>query len=124
MSSFGTRSTERLLTCDPKIQRVLYEAIKHYDFSVVWGHRGQKAQDKAFALGHSKLKWPNSNHNGMPSRAVDVVPYPDGFKNDDTEFYVMATYILAAAAQEGVKLKWGGHWKSFRDLAHFELDRE
>ena len=48
MPEFGTKSRERLETCDPKIQLVLEEAIKHYDFSVLEGHRTEEKQQEYF----------------------------------------------------------------------------
>ena len=121
MPSFGTNSKRHRDTCHPDLQRVLNEAIKHYDFSVIWGHRGQAEQDRAYSEGNSQLRWPKSKHNKYPSHAFDVIPYPNGFKNPDEEFYVLATYILSAASKCGVCVRWGGHWTSLKDLAHFEL---
>jgi len=124
MSSFGTKSQHCRDTCHPHLREVLDEAIKHYDFSVIWGHRGRVDQDRAYNEGNSKLPWPGSKHNQIPSRAFDVIPYPDGFSASDQEFYLLATHILRAAAELGVRLNWGGHWKNFKDLAHFELSPE
>lgn len=123
MASFGKASTRRLLTCSLELQEVLNEAIKHFDFSIIWGHRGKFHQNKAFADGYSTLQWPNSWHNSLPSDAVDIVPYPGGFKNNDKTFYKMATYVLSAASKCGVPLFWGGHWRSLKDLAHFQTIR-
>ena len=39
MPSFGARSQTNLDTCDPELIRLLNEAIKHVDFSVIEGHR-------------------------------------------------------------------------------------
>ena len=121
MPSFGPRSQKNLNTCEEEIQDVLNEAIKHYDFSVIDGHRDMETQNRYFNEGVSTLRWPNSRHNTYPSRAVDVIPYPGGFENDDEEFYKMATHILSAASKLGVRLRWGGHWKNFKDMPHFEL---
>ena len=121
MPSFSKRSLKARSTCHPKLQEVLDEAIKHYDFSVIWGHRGRTDQDRAYEAGHSKLQWPASKHNSLPSKAFDIVPYPDGFNSPHSEFYLQATYVLRAALKLGVHLNWGGHWKNFKDLAHFEL---
>jgi peptidoglycan L-alanyl-D-glutamate endopeptidase CwlK len=121
VASFGATSRRHRDTCEPALQRVLDEAIKHYDFSVIWGHRTQAAQDQAFRTGHSQLEWPNSKHNKTPSRAFDVIPYPGGFDSSDEEFYKLATYILSAASLLGVPIRWGGHWKNLKDMAHFEL---
>lgn len=124
MPSFGPKSKQNLSTCEVEIQDVLNEAIKYYDFSCIDGHRDMETQNTYFNRGVSQVRWPNSRHNTYPSEAVDVVPYPGGFDNDDSEFYKMATFILAAASKLGVRLDWGGHWKNFKDLAHFELDRD
>lgn len=122
MPQFGTASKDRRDQCDVKLQCVLDEAIKHYDFSVIWGFRDQPTQDRMFADGRSQLKWPYSKHNRKPARAFDVIPYPEGFAASDETFYKQATYILRSAATVGVRLIWGGHWPNLKDLAHFELD--
>ena len=121
MPSFGKRSKAARDTCHPKLIEVLDEAINHYDFSVIWGHRGKEDQDNAYFAGNSKLKWPDSKHNSVPSRAFDVIPWPNGFKSTDADFYLLASYIFRSAAKCGTNLNWGGHWKNFKDLAHFEL---
>lgn len=91
-----------------------------YDFSVIFGHRGEWEQTKAYLGGFSKLEWPKSKHNSAVSRAIDAVPYPTLYE-DEPEFFVFATYVLAEANRQGVKLVWGGHWNSFKDYAHWEL---
>lgn len=121
MPTLGKRSQKHRDSCVDELADVLDDAINNYDFSVIWGHRGEKAQNKAFNEGNSKARWPMSKHNTKPSKAFDVVPYPLGFKASDEEFYIMALHIFAAAVRQGVKIKWGGHFKSIRDLAHFEI---
>lgn len=121
MYHFSRRSKKNLSTCEPALQEVLNEAIKHFDFSVIDGHRDMETQNKYFNDGVSKVRWPNSKHNSYPSRAVDIVPYPGGFENGNEAFDRMATYVLSSAANLGIRLDWGGHWQSFPDYAHFEL---
>lgn len=121
MPRFGKQSKENVSECHQDLQDVLNEAINHYDFSCIEGHRNQGKQNHYFSIGTSTVKWPNSKHNSQPSRAADCIPYPDGFDAEDSTFYEMATHILGAASRVGVRLKWGGHWKNFKDLAHFEL---
>ncbi len=134
--SFGQTSSDRLDTCTENIQKVFYRAVKIYDMSVVWGSRGKETQNKAYSSGHSKLKWPDSKHNKLPSEAIDVIPYPSGWPDKDSKdyhkqvaaFYYMAGVVLAVADMMGVKLRWGGDWdmdddfadQTFDDLAHFE----
>lgn len=121
---FGRRSREALASCDTRIIRVLERALKEVpeelDFSVLQGHRGKQEQNAAYQRGDSKLKWPESNHNKYPSEAVDVVPYPVDW-NDINRFYRVAAYIYQAAIKEGVPIRWGGLWKTFKDYPHWEL---
>jgi len=122
MASFGAKSLRCRGECHVKLQRVLDEAIVLYNFAVIWGYRGRDEQERAFRTGNSKARWGESPHNVMPSRAFDVIPYPKGFKASDADFYFLATIIMAAAIRVNVRIKWGGHFRSIRDLAHFELD--
>ncbi len=134
MPKFGAESKRQLDTCHPDLQVVMYEAIKYIDFSVLEGHRGQAAQEAAFAAGNSKLHWPNGKHNKSPSSAVDIAPYPLNW-NDTQRFVYFAGFIMGIAkmifAQGKIThtIRWGGDWdsdtqvkdESFRDLGHFEL---
>tara|TARA_R110002051_G_scaffold324738_1_gene423377 strand:+ start:745 stop:1140 length:396 start_codon:yes stop_codon:yes gene_type:complete len=128
MPRFGKRSRSRLKTCDTRLQDLFNEVIKHFDCSVIQGHRGKEDQNKAFKEGKSKLKYPNGNHNATPSRAVDVAPYPINW-NDRERFTYFAGYVVGIALQMGLKIRWGGDWdmdtqvkdNNFDDLPHFEL---
>lgn len=125
---FGEKSESNLQQCHINIQRILYEAIKIVDFSVITGTRGKEEQNRAFYLGRSTLQWPDSKHNKSPSLAVDIIPYPSKWSSRKN-FYFLAGVIKAVAYKEGLKVRWGGDWDSdnnfsdqkFNDLAHFEL---
>ena len=128
MPSFGKSSQDKLATCDPRLQKVFNEVIKHFDCTVIEGHRGEAAQNKAFAEGKSKLKYPQSKHNKTPSLAADVLPYPIDW-NDTNRMRYFAGFVVGIAATMGIKIRWGGDWNqntelkdnSFNDLPHFEL---
>ena len=128
MPSFGKSSQDKLATCDPRLQKVFNEVIKHFDCTVIEGHRGEAAQNKAFAEGKSKLKYPQGKHNKTPSLAADVLPYPIDW-NDTNRMRYFAGFVVGIAATMGIKLRWGGDWNqntelkdnSFNDLPHFEL---
>ena len=122
MPKFGRTSRKRLADVHPRLRAVLDEAIKSYDFTVITGHRGKEDQEKAYFEGFSKVRWPNSKHNSRPSMAVDIAPWPDVFDSTDRDWYEMATYVLRAANDLGVRIQWGGHWGSFKDMPHFELE--
>lgn len=127
MFRFSEQSRRHLDTCSENLQRVFERVIAGYDCTIICGHRGKEAQNEAFRTGASKKQWPESNHNDLPSRAVDVAPYPIDWKNSK-RFYHFAGYVQAVAEEMGVRLRWGGDWDSdrdlddqtFMDLVHFE----
>lgn len=131
MNKFSDASKKRLATCHPDLQKVFNKVIENYDCTVTCGHRGKEEQDEAVRTGASKLAWPNSKHNSLPSKAVDVVPFPIDWA-DTSRFYHFAGFVLAVAQSMGVKLRWGGDWsgdlkfrdEKFKDLPHFELVEE
>lgn len=128
MPKFSDLSSRKLATCDDRLQRVFQEVIKHWDCTVLEGHRGKEDQDDAYRAGKSKTPWPESKHNKMPSRAVDVAPYPVDWA-DRERFALFAGFVLGVAASMGIKLRWGGDWnangrtkdETFSDMPHFEL---
>lgn len=128
MARFSRASERALGTCHESIQGVLREAIKEFDFTVLCGHRGKEEQEKAFAEGTSKVRWPKGKHNCSPSLAVDIAPYPIDWK-DHERFTYLAGRVMGIAQVLGVKLRWGGDWdrdtevqdEGFRDIGHFEL---
>jgi len=128
MPAFSRVSLERLRTCDVRLQQLFERVVQTFDCSILEGHRGKEAQNRAYAERRSKLRWPESEHNTCPSRAVDVAPYPIDWKNRD-RYVLFAGYVLGTAAELGIPLRWGGDWdgdrdprnERFQDLVHFEL---
>ncbi len=128
MPSFSKRSQDALATCHFDLQRILEEAIKITDFTVLCGHRDKVAQMEACKTGRSKLEWPKSRHNSVPSQAVDIAPSPLNW-SDRERFVYLAGVVKAVAHSLGIKLRWGGDWnengvfsdEAFSDLPHFEL---
>ena len=128
MPRFGTKSKERLATCDERLQKVFNEVIKHVDCSVLEGHRGQERQDKLYEEGKTKLKFPMGRHNMAPSNAVDVTPYPVDWEDRERQT-LFAGFVIGIARSMGIKLHWGGDWdmdfrvmdNRFDDFPHFEI---
>lgn len=132
MAKFGKASLEKLATCHPDLQRLFSEVIKHVDCTIICGHRGQKEQDAAFAAGNSKKKWPNGEHNKLPSRAVDVMPYPVDWSDSPANvehLNYFAGIVQGIALSMGIKIRWGHDWdkdlqpdeKGLVDRPHYEL---
>ena len=104
------------------------EVVKHYDCSILCGHRNSAGQTQVYNDGLSKLRWARSKHNSYPSKAVDVVPYPVDWK-DTKRFYHFIGFVLGTAQQMGIKVRSGSDWdqdndfsdQKFINLPHFEL---
>jgi len=121
MPQFSPLSNYRLATCHPDLIRLFNEVIKNVDCSIICGHRNQEDQDKAFADGFSKLKYPHGKHNAIPSNAVDVCPDPIDWKDVD-RFKAFSDNVKAKAKELNIAIIWGGDWDdSFKDYPHYEL---
>jgi len=120
---FGTRSKGHLQTAHPTLQRLFDEVIKHRDCSVLCGHRNKKDQNKAFKEGNSEVKWPDGKHNTLPSRAVDVVPYPLDWE-DIAGFEAFGHFVLGVAAALEISVRWPIIVYGGKDYPHFELVEE
>ena len=129
MPSYSQRSSSRLETCDKRLQMIFFKLIERgYDNSIVCGYRGVVEQNIAYDAGNSQVQWPDSEHNDMPSRAVDAVPYPTMW-DDLPQLYYMAGQVQAIADELHINIRWGGDWdrdydfedQEFMDLGHWEL---
>ena len=133
MPYFGDRSKRNLMTCDQMLQDLFLEVVGYHDCAVICGYRGETDQNEAYYGGRSKLKFPQSRHNQVPSMAVDVVPWhhdqPHIRWEDRTAFYHFCGVVRGIAAMRGYPIRWGGDWdrdfdladQSFFDLPHFEI---
>lgn len=124
----SAKSLERLNTCHPDLQTLVLEVAKQFPVTVICGHRSKAEQDVAFLAGKSKVRWPNGQHNSLPSRAVDLAPDPIDW-NDVRRFYYLSGYIRGVAERLGIKVRIGADWngnfdikdQNFHDLPHVEL---
>lgn len=116
---FSAKSREELGSCHPDLQEIAYELIKEMDVMILCGHRGQREQDSAFNNGKSRLRWPKSNHNTTPSRAMDVAPCPLDW-NDIARFNEMLDKIEEIADRLKIRIRLGRDF-SFKDYPHVEL---
>lgn len=140
MPRFGEKSQKNLDTCHPDIQRLFIEVVKEVDCSVLSGHRAESEQNSLFYTvpQRSKVKWPDSSHNDIPSNGADVVPFPiiwpdkrnrpDDYIKDLGRFYMFDGYVLGIASQMGIEIISGSDWdrdfnlldQRFDDLPHFQ----
>ena len=125
----------KLATAERDLQTIFQEAIKIVDFSVVYGHRTVEEQAALFAQGRTTKgniitycdgTDKKSKHNYSPSKAVDIIPYPTGWRDEERFSYVAGVVMTTADRlwREGKienKLTWGGDWKKFKDRPHFQI---
>jgi len=136
MNHFSATSKQRLDTCHRDLRILFAHVLQDFDCTIVCGHRDKPEQDKAFAEGKSKLKYPQSKHNKIPSEAVDAAPYINGkidWTRDQMLFF--AGYVKGKADQLfkiGVmshRIRLGADFsgdndvtdEKFKDEPHFEL---
>ena len=137
MYKFSKRSRDNLSTASENLQRLFNEVIKEIDCTVICGHRSSEEQFELYKKGrvNKDFKWivvdkskvvtnidgraKKSNHNYLPSRAVDVVPYPLDW-NDIAAFKKLGEVVKRKAKELGIKISWGGDWQTLKDYPHYE----
>lgn len=136
----GQQSRARLKGVHPDLVKVVELAIKKTatDFLVLEGVRTPARQKELYAQGRTKpgqvVTWTlTSNHvtkaDGF-GHAVDLAPYPVDW-NDLKKFDAISKAMFAAAAELGIKIRWGADWDQDgkpreggeSDSPHFELAR-
>lgn len=123
MYQLGPRSKQRLKGVHPDLVRVVERAIEitTVDFTVLEGLRSPERQKALVEIGASQTL--NSRH--ITGHAVDLGAWVgDEVRWDWPLYHKIAAAMKDAAKQEGVKIVWGGDWRSFKDGPHFELDRK
>ncbi len=138
--SFGRQSRKNLNTADRRLQEIAETVLSYgvMDFSVIEGHRTVERQQELYNADPPKTHIDGvtrkGKHNYSPSLAIDVLPYPAEINGvsvwkDRTRFCVLAGLFYAAAAELGIKIRWGGDWdgdgnnadSKLDDLPHFEV---
>jgi len=118
--SLGERSKINLQGVDIRLVRIVEQAIKEspIDFTVTEGLRTPERQQQLVNDGYSQTM--KSKH--LTGHAVDLVALVDGKVSWDKKYYPpIAEAMKKAAADQQVKIRWGGDFKSFFDGPHFEL---
>lgn len=129
-------SLDRLKGVDARLVKVVHRAaqISTVGFMVVEGLRTLERQKQLYAQGRTTkgkiVTWTlKSKH--LDGLAVDLAPIQNGQIDwtDLAKFDAMAKAMFAAAAELGIKIRWGADWnqngrpreKGEGDSPHFEL---
>ncbi len=137
MNKWGAISILQRATSDPRLNAIGSVVLQIKDHSVIKGHRPEDEQHQAFIDGHSKLDWPDGNHNAYPSKAQDVKAYPFPPRDKDggdsarreEQLYLLGLYRGVAAVLD-IPLRTGADWdrdgeildNGFDDFFHIEID--
>jgi peptidoglycan L-alanyl-D-glutamate endopeptidase CwlK len=135
MNHFSEISKERLTSCHRDLKSLFAHVVIDYDCSIICGTRTASDQDKAFSEGNSKLQWPNSKHNTVPSLAVDVAPHENVIDWGKLQSAHFAGYVKGIADQLyrigtiSHRIRCGADWNqnndvddnTFWDACHFEI---
>lgn len=115
----GDRSTKNLVGVNADLVKIVKRALElsPVDFTVIEGLRTKERQAELMKQGFTRTL--NSRH--IIGEAVDIVPLPVDWKNPKP-FYLVAEAMKKAADELGVKITWGGDWKSFVDLPHYQIE--
>lgn len=129
MNKWSGKSQAKLNTCHHDLQVIANTVLEIHDCSVKEGYRNEETQNRYYDKGTSKVKYPNGNHNVLPSKAIDLAPYKKGDNPYDMENVLFFAGVVMAIAYElyksgeiSHKLKWGGSWRTEAD-AVFAFDR-
>ncbi|MDR4518951.1 MAG: M15 family metallopeptidase [Nitrosomonas sp.] len=120
MFHLGKRSKNRLNGVHPDLVRVVKRAIEitETDFTVLEGLRSLDRQAALLRLGQSKTM--KSRH--LTGHAVDLAAMVNGVISWQPDHYMpIARAMKHAAAELGIKLEWGGDWRTFKDFVHWQL---
>ena len=115
----GDRSTKNLVGVNADLVKVVKRALElsPVDFTVIEGLRTKERQAELMKQGFTRTL--KSRH--IIGEAVDIVPLPVDWKNPKP-FGLVAEAMKKAADELGVKVTWGGDWKSFVDLPHYQIE--
>lgn len=115
----GDRSTKNLVGVNADLVKVVKRALElsPVDFTVIEGLRTKERQAELMKRGFTRTL--NSRH--IIGEAVDIVPLPVDW-NNPKPFALVAEAMKKAAHELGVKITWGGSWKTFKDLPHYQIE--
>jgi len=129
MYKLSKRSLRRLEGIKKILTKIAKEAIKDspHDFGIplTGGLRTAEDQNKLYRQKVSKCDGYKKKSYHQTGKAFDIYVIIDGKATWQTKYYKpVAKHIIKVARDKfSVELTWGGNFKSFTDLPHFEIGR-
>jgi peptidoglycan LD-endopeptidase CwlK len=122
----SARDRQRLVGVHPDLVRVVTRAAELTDVSFMVAEGLRTRERQAQLLRERKTTTMNSRH--LTGHAVDLVPLADTDGDGDIEiswrwhdYFRLAPVIKASAIELGIRLEWGGEFRSFPDGPHWQL---
>lgn len=122
MFMFGTRSLKNLEGVHPTMVNLMKASIADspLDFAITEGLRTKERQQELYNQGKSLTLL--SRH--ITGHAIDLMVYVEGKGTWEGKYYdMLSKHIQSKADQLGIKIIWGGTFRSLVDKVHFELDK-
>ena len=137
MFKFSKNSLKKLERLHPNLQNFFMELIKisPYDFSITQGIRTAEEQNKLYQQGRTmpgkivtncdgyKLKSNHQTKSDGLGHAGDIAVLINN-KITWKEKYYKEVAMSARILMQKYNIEWGGDWKNFKDLPHFEYKGE
>lgn len=137
--TFSIKSLVKLEQCHDDIKNVMLKAITNspYYFGITCGYRHPMEQIELYKKGriypgdivtYKDGVTNKSKHNFHPSKAIDIVIFVNKKVTWDEKYYKeVAEHIIDISdsmflsGEIKKQIKWGGNFKNFADLPHFEI---
>ena len=133
MFKFSRNSEKKLQYLHPNLQKFFRELIKisPHDFSITQGVRTAEEQNKLYQQGRTvpgkivtncdgyKIKSNHQTKDDGLGHAGDIAVLVNN-KITWEEKYYKEVAMSARILMQKYNVEWGGDWKSFKDLPHFE----
>ena len=133
MYRFSRTSEKRLMYLHPNLQKFFIELLRisPYDFSISQGVRIAEEQNKLYQQGRTvpgkvitncdgyKIKSKHQIKSDGFGYAGDIAILVDGKVTWEEKYYKEVARVGRVLMQK-YNVEWGGDWKNFKDLPHFE----
>lgn len=133
MFKFSRNSEKKLQYLHPNLQKFFRELIKisPYDFSITQGIRTTEEQNKLYQQGRIvpgkivtncdgyKIKSNHQTKSDGLGHAGDIAVLINN-KITWEEKYYKEVAMSARILMQKYNVEWGGDWRNFKDLPHFE----
>lgn len=133
MYKFSRTSEKRLMYLHPNLQKFFIELLRisPYDFSISQGVRIAEEQNKLYQQGRTvpgkvitncdgyKIKSKHQIKSDGFGYAGDIAILVDGKVTWEEKYYKEVARAGRVLMQK-YNIEWGGDWKNFKDLPHFE----